>query len=79
MSGLRHYTKTLAVSVGGSLLVYDHVASISRVDGDSMRPCLNPELIDSNNRPYIAQDWVLLNKWSTMAYQVERGDIVSLR
>lgn len=67
------------ISIGGSILVYDHVACVSRVDGDSMQPCLNPELVDSMDRPFIAQDYVLLNKWKIMRYELERGDIVSIR
>ena len=65
--------------MGGALLVMDHVVSVSRVDGDSMQPCLNPELVDRRDRPYITTDYVLLNKWKAIGYRVERGDIISIR
>lgn len=57
----------------------DHVGFPSAVSGRSMQPCLNPELIDSNGRPYMAKDLVWLNKWKVYNYNLERGDIVAFR
>ena len=60
-------------------VIHDNLVSIARVDGTSMQPSLNPELFDSNDRPYLAKDWILLNKWMTKEFEIERGDIVVFR
>lgn len=85
---LKNFVRTLSLSLPLSLIFFDNVAYIARVDGVSMQPTLNPEDIpslDNNNLSFKkffykfnSSDLILLSHWSTRNYQIERGFIVSL-
>lgn len=53
-----------------SVTVFDIVGFVSRVEGASMQPTLNPD------GPH-AGDVVYLNKWACRQFKFNRGDIVS--
>lgn len=66
------------------MVFHTKVASLSVVDGSSMKPTLNPDLDDRHNRgrpaneqrkPY--RDWILLDKLAPVYDEIRRGDVVT--
>uniref|UniRef100_A0A1E1WXG7 Mitochondrial inner membrane protease subunit n=1 Tax=Amblyomma aureolatum TaxID=187763 RepID=A0A1E1WXG7_9ACAR len=50
----------------------DCVAYVAKVEGVSMQPELNPE-------PEAFSDYVLLNRWASRSYELQRGEVVAIK
>ncbi|CRK99495.1 CLUMA_CG012814, isoform A [Clunio marinus] len=62
--------KSVIISIPIGITCADVCGYIARVDGESMKPTLNPNTNDS--------EYVFLNKFMAKDYNVNRGEIVSL-
>ena len=85
-SSFRNLLRSLSLSVPLTLIFFDNVAYVAKVEGVSMQPTLNDdtstEIPESRFKRYFykidSSDLVLLSHWSTRNYNIQRGDIVSL-
>eukprot|EP00245_Coleochaete_scutata_P007671 TRINITY_DN2321_c0_g1_i3.p1 TRINITY_DN2321_c0_g1~~TRINITY_DN2321_c0_g1_i3.p1 ORF type:complete len:168 (+),score=15.32 TRINITY_DN2321_c0_g1_i3:98-601(+) len=72
LSNVWHVIKRSAGLVPVVILFNDGVASMSKVEGRSMQPTLNPQ-------GYAMEDFVLLDKLTMRYMDYSRGDVVILR
>ena len=83
---MRNLARSLSLSIPLTLIFFDNVAYVAKVEGVSMQPTLNDdqlvELSQNALKRYFyafnSSDLVLLSHWSIRNYNIKRGDIVSL-
>ncbi|XP_043256626.1 mitochondrial inner membrane protease subunit 2-like [Colletes gigas] len=68
--GIRRFLGSLVVGVPFGIVFLDTVGSISKVDGISMWPTLNPNKDNT--------DYVILNRWAANNQDIKRGEVVAL-
>ncbi|KAH9394622.1 Mitochondrial inner membrane protease subunit 2 [Tyrophagus putrescentiae] len=82
----RNLLRSLSLSIPLTIIFFDNVAYVAKVEGVSMQPTLNDDALledpESTFKRYFyrfnSSDLVLLSHWSTRNYNIHRGDIVSL-
>lgn len=82
----RNLLRSLSLSIPLTIIFFDNVAYVAKVEGVSMQPTLNDDALvedpESTFKRYFyrfnSSDLVLLSHWSTRNYNIQRGDIVSL-
>ena len=85
-ASVRNLLSSLSLSIPLTLIFFDNVAYVAKVEGISMQPTLNDdsliEIPDSPLKRYFyrfnSSDLVLLSHWCTRNYHIQRGEIVSL-
>lgn len=85
-SSLLSLARSLSLSIPLTLVFFDNVAYVAKVEGVSMQPTLNDDTViekpDNRVKRYFyafnSSDLVLLSHWAVRNYNINRGDIVSL-